>query len=49
MLEVRFNKPQDVNVGDSIYLYFRGNLRRWIVEGFNAQKTSLVLQPTFGM
>ena len=47
-LEVKFNKPQSVDMGTRIYLFFRGNLRPWIVAGYNAAKTSLVLESTFG-
>jgi hypothetical protein len=47
MTEIKFNKPQQVEMGDSLYLYIHGNLRRWIVCGYNALKTSIVVESTF--
>lgn len=48
LTEIKFNKPQNLSIGNRVYLFVNGNYRAWVVEGHNAAKTSFVVSSTFG-
>jgi hypothetical protein len=47
MLEIKFD-GRDLQMGDSLNVLHNGNLRRWIVCGWNDDKSSIVLESVWG-
>jgi hypothetical protein len=47
LIEIGFPAPQNFEIGQSVYLLVKGNFRRWVVEGFNDAKTSIIFSDPF--